>query len=169
MCVYTFVPTSASYHVFVSTWEVFLWLCMSMCVCVCVRMSTVRVATRKGWMLHTCQVTGTDPLWRSDLLSSNDRPALNLCPCSVCHWENKRWNRESQDKFCFYLFIYSHTHSFFCIRWPICMHVCTSLLCPWVCMCVLPIVWWGVYMINTRQAWEEFWSGALQQLLWKQH
>lgn len=46
-----------------------------------------------------------------------------------------------------------------------------AMFCVCVCVrvCMLLSVWWGVYMINTRQAWEEFWSGALQQLLWKQY
>lgn len=145
-------------------------------VCVCVWRLCELQCDRDGCNTHVSLPTrwqGRAPS-EGQTLSSNDRPALNVCVCMRACVHHVRTacvaERESLDKFCFSLFIFSHKWQALCInRRPICMRVCTSLLCPRTCMCVLPSVWWGVYMINTRQAWEEFWSGALQQLLWKQH
>ena len=91
-----------------------------------------------------------------------------MCVCAHIHVSQREQQKRQKAGTSFisiYLFIF--TQATLCInRQP---HLYACVYNPFMSMCVLPSVWWGVCMINTRQAWEEFWSGALQQLLWKQH
>lgn len=161
-----------------------VFLCWHVCPSVCV---FVHMCVWMLWELRCdrdeCDVHVSLPTrWQGlvsaegQTLSSNDRPALNVCVCVFVHAvyvsprEQEERDRESQDKFYFYLFIFPYKRLCVLIDGPfVCMCVQVFYVHGRACVCVLPSLWWGVYMINTRQAWEEFWSGALQQLLWKQH
>lgn len=95
---------------------------------------------------------------------------VELCTSScVSPWEQEQ--RQTKPGQVMYLFRFSLSLSppsdFVYKRHILYSCVCRSFV--EMLVCVILRVWWGVYMINTRQAWEEFWSRALQQLLWKQY
>lgn len=72
--------------------------------------------------------------------SSNDRPASNACLCPhpcVCVSQREQEKRQKAGTSFISIYLFISTQATLCInRQPICMHVCTILLCPCTCMCV---------------------------------